>query len=81
MKSQKKYVTTHEAKTHLSRLLQRVSQGEEIVIARGNEPIARLVPYEKPATARKLGRDKGVIWTAADFDAPLPPDILSEFEK
>jgi len=69
----------HEAKTHLSRLAERASQGEEIVIARNGRPLARLVsmPARKQ---RKLGLAKGAIWISDDFDAPLPPDIQEAFE-
>lgn len=77
----KPFVTTHEAKTHLSKLLLRASEGEEIIIARGNQPIARLVPYEAQMTKRHLGRDAGSVWTAPDFDAPLPDKLLEDFEK
>jgi prevent-host-death family protein len=72
-------VTIHEAKTHLSRLLRRVALGEEVVIARGKEPVARLVPVNTPKP-RQFGRDKGLIKIADDFDAPLPEDILRLFE-
>jgi len=65
-------VNVHEAKTHLSRLLQRVASGEEIVIANAGVPVARLVPIELSKSRRKLGVDKGKIWIADDFDAPLP---------
>lgn len=61
----------HEAKTHLSRLLQRVEAGEEVVIARGGEPVARIVPVN-PALPRKPGRLKGKIVIHEDFDDPLP---------
>ena len=60
----------HEAKTHLSKLLQRVAQGEEVTIARAGVPVAKLVAVA-PAT-RQLGVDKGKIWIADDFDAPIP---------
>lgn len=73
-------VNIHEAKTQLSKLLQRVLAGEEIVIAKSGSPIARLVPYESPATARTPGSAKGKIWIAPDFDAPLPADLLDAFE-
>lgn len=73
-------VNTHEAKTHLSRLLKRVEAGEEVVIARGGKPIARLVPYTQPRPARVPGRAKGLIWVSDDFDAPLPPEIQAFFE-
>jgi len=72
-------VNIHEAKTHLSRLLQRVAAGEEITIARAGKPIAKLIAVvEKPAV-RPLGFAKGQVWVADDFDAPLPDDLLKEF--
>jgi len=73
-------VGVHEAKTHLSRLLRRVSAGEEIIIARGGEPIARLVPVET-RRPRALGQDRGRFEVPEDFDAPLPPEILAAFES
>lgn len=72
-------VGVHEAKTHLSRLLRRVSAGEEIIIARGGEPIARLVPVGPP-THRVLGKDRGRFEVPDDFDAPLPEEIIEAFE-
>ncbi|HVR28042.1 MAG TPA: type II toxin-antitoxin system Phd/YefM family antitoxin [Thermoanaerobaculia bacterium] len=72
-------VTVHEAKTHLSRLLRRVAMGEEIVIARGNEPVARLVPVERGAQ-RQLGIDQGLFEVPDDFDAPLPESVTEAFE-
>ena len=74
-------VNIHEAKTHLSRLLAKVSRGDEVIIARGGRPIARLVPIQKAKRMEHLlGIDKGRVWIAADFDAPLPEDTLSAFE-
>jgi prevent-host-death family protein len=70
----------HAAKTHLSRLLQRVAAGEEIVIARAGVPIARLVPYERTAKPRRAGRWAGRIVIGDDFDAPLSPDELAAWE-
>jgi prevent-host-death family protein len=69
----------HDAKTHLSRLAQRAADGEEIVIARNGEPLARLVamPAGRP---RKMGLWKGRVHIGEDFDAPLPPDIQEAFE-
>lgn len=72
-----KSVTIHEAKTHLSRLLERVEGGEEIVIARNRTPIAKLVPLT--AEPRRPGRLKGRIEIAPDFDAPLPEVIAAAF--
>ncbi len=74
-------VNIHQAKTHLSRLLARVAAGEEIVIAKAGKPIARLVPVEGPAQDRVAGGDEGQVWIADDFDAPLPEEVLREFEK
>lgn len=73
-------VNIHEAKTHLSRLLRRVTSGEEIVISRAGKPVARLVAVAEPPRPRELGRDRGKIWIADDFDAPLPDDVLADFE-
>lgn len=65
-------VNVHEAKTHLSRLLDRVAAGEEITIAKAGEPVARLVPIERRAKPRVPGQDKGKVVLDDDFDAPLP---------
>jgi len=75
-----KSVNIHEAKTHLSRLLDRVAAGEEIVIARAGRPIARLVPVESPRKPRAPGTFKSKISVSEDFDAPLPEDLLDAFE-
>jgi prevent-host-death family protein len=75
-----KIVNVHEAKTHLSRLLKRVAAGEEVVIAKAGRPIARLIPFAKTRGNRPLGTEKGRIRVADDFDAPLPPAVLSGFE-
>jgi prevent-host-death family protein len=73
-------VNIHEAKTHLSRLLQRVAAGEEVTIARAGVPIARLVAVQaKPNTIRPLGFARDQVWVADDFDAPLPDDLLKAF--
>jgi len=73
-------VNIHEAKTHLSRLLQRVAEGEEVTIARAGVPVAKLVPVEVKKNIRPLGFARGEIWVADDFDAPLPDDLLAAFE-
>ena len=75
-----KTVNVHEAKTHLSRLLQEVEQGRDIVIARAGRPIARLVPAG-PALKRELGLDRGKIWIAPDFDEPMPDEWLDDWER
>jgi prevent-host-death family protein len=73
-------VNIHEAKTHLSRLVDEVSAGHEVVIARAGKPVARLVPLPKKAKKRKLGALAGKFSVPDDFDSPLPADILAEFE-
>jgi len=72
-------VNVHEAKTHLSKLLNRVAAGEEIVIARYGRPAARIVPIQKAVGPRRLGRLKGRIRIAGDFDAPLPAKLVGRF--
>jgi prevent-host-death family protein len=74
-----KSVGVHEAKTQLSRLLERVSAGEEITITRRGEEVARLVPVPN-AHPRRLGIDVGRFEVPDDFDAPLPPEVLGAFE-
>ena len=69
----------YEAKTHLSKLVDRAAAGETIVIAKAGRPVARLVPLEAPVR-RVPGNLKGRIWIAPDFDAPLPDDIQRYFE-
>ena len=70
----------HEAKTHLSRLLDRVAKGEDIVIAKAGVPVARLVPVVVTVDERPLGSEHGRVVIADDFDAPLPLDLLKSFE-
>lgn len=74
-------VNIHEAKTHLSRLLARVREGEEITIAKAGKPIARLVPVGERPVQRLPGSAKGKVAIAPDFDAPLPESALAEFER
>ncbi len=74
-------VKIHQAKTHLSRLLVRVNAGEEVVIAKAGKPIARLVPFSRPSRNRIGGLDRGRLQIAEDFDAPLPEDVLRDFES
>jgi prevent-host-death family protein len=67
-------VNIHEAKTHLSRLLAQVEAGEEVIIARSGEPVAKLVAFAKPSKKRVLGQYKGKVIIADDFDAPVDPE-------
>lgn len=71
----------YEAKTHLSRLVDRAAAGEEIIIAKNGKPLARLVPLEEVKKKRREpGGWKGKIWVADDFDDPLPPEIQRYFD-
>ncbi len=72
-------VNIHQAKTHFSRLLQRVANGEEVTIARAGVPVARLVPIVQKQDVRPLGFARGEVWVADDFDAPLPDELLKQF--
>ncbi|WP_338074746.1 type II toxin-antitoxin system Phd/YefM family antitoxin [Kineococcus vitellinus] len=70
-------VNVHEAKTHLSRLLEAVERGEDVVIARSGKPVARLVPARSRG-ARRPGSWKGRLVVAPDFDE-TPDDVLAAF--
>jgi len=65
-------VNIHEAKTHLSRLLKRVTAGEEITISRAGEPVAKLIAARTQGKSRPMGMDRGKIWMADEFDHPDP---------
>lgn len=74
------YVNLYAAKTHLSSLVERAAEGEEIVIAKAGKALARLVPLgAKPRPRRRPGGWKGKLWVARDFDAPLPAAVLAGF--
>lgn len=70
----------YEAKTALSKLVERASQGEEIYIAKAGKPKAKLVPIQKHKPRRTPGGWEGKVWIADDFDGPLPDDIQRAFE-
>ncbi len=70
-------VNVHRAKTELSRLLEAVEAGEDVIIARAGLPVARLVPVR--TDERVPGRLAGVLRVSEDFDAPLPPEVLGGF--
>ena len=72
-------VNIHAAKTHFSRLLERVVQGEEVIIARAGKPVARLVPMEQAPTPRRPGSARGLGRVGEDFDAPMPEEFLASF--
>ena len=73
-------VNIHAAKTNLSRLLEAVAKGEEVVIAKGGTPVAKLVPFQAPMPRRQLGTLAGTFVVPDDFDDPLPDDLLDAFE-
>jgi prevent-host-death family protein len=75
-----KSVGVHEAKTHLSRLLDDVAAGEEVVITRRGKEVASIVPVHRPAVLR-LGKDRGRFVVPDDFDEPLAEGLLTEFER
>ena len=75
-----KTVTIHTAKTTLSQLLARVEAGEEIVLARGKNPIAKLVPFHSPRKARRFGALRGTISIGPEFFEPLPEPELTAWE-
>jgi prevent-host-death family protein len=74
-------VNIHEAKTHLSKLLERVELGEEITIMRANVPVAKLTAVERSGQKRELGWARGEFTVPDDFDDPLPPEIEESFYR
>lgn len=75
-----KTVTIHEAKTNLSRLIEKACAGEEIIIARGSEPVARLVPLADVKGRRQPGSFKGKLRIGREFFEPLPASELESWE-
>lgn len=73
-------VNIHEAKTHLSRLIERVETGEEVVIARAGRPVARLIPFRARTSPRVPGLWRGQIRLAPDFDQ-TDASLLDAFES
>ena len=71
----------HDAKTHFSKLINRVLEGEEMIIAKGGKRIVKMVPFEEQASVRKGGQFKGLIEIADNFDAPLPDEIAKSFQS
>lgn len=74
-----KSVGIHEAKTHLSRLIEEVAAGAEVVITRRGEDVARLVAVRRED--RAFGVDRGRLVVPADFDAPLEAELIADFES
>ena len=69
-------VNMHKAKTELSKLVVRAAEGDEVVIMRNGDPVAKLVPIRK---RRVLGQARGEIWISDDFDDPMPDEFLDAF--
>lgn len=76
----KKPESVHAAKTNLSKLIERATAGEDVVIARGKTPVVRLVPVRAPARRRRFGAMRGRARTTKAFFQPLPPDELGSWE-
>ena len=74
-------VNVHEAKTHFSKLLERVAVGEEVIIAKAGKPVAKLVPIPSERPRFKLGSAKGEFVVPDDFNDPLPKEIEDLFYK
>jgi prevent-host-death family protein len=74
-------INLDDAKTNLSKLVDRAAAGEEVVIAKAGKPRAKLVPYQPPRRKRRGGQNLlGITFIAEDFDAPLPPETQKYFE-
>ena len=73
-------VNIHQAKTHLSRLVEQATRGRETIIAKAGRPVARLVPLGNAPRAKRFGLLKGKVRIGADFDGPLPDHVLALFE-
>ena len=72
-------VNIHEAKTHLSRLLEKVAMGEEVIIAKAGKPLAKLVPISSERPRFKLASAKGEFVVPDDFNDPLPKEVEDLF--
>ena len=74
-------VTIHTAKTQGSKLIEQAERGEEVIIARGKTPVARLVPYGREQPKRGFGSMNGEVWLDESFWEPLPEDELKLWES
>jgi prevent-host-death family protein len=75
-----KVINIHEAKTHLSKIVDEVAAGAEVIIAKAGKPMARLSPISATTQPKKLGLLKGKIKVPDDFNAPLDDEVIAEFE-
>lgn len=73
-------VTIHKAKTHLSELIARAEAGEEIIVARGKDPVVKLVPIQAPKPKRKFGSMKGLFEVGPEFFEPMTEEELKDWE-
>lgn len=73
-------INIYEAKIHLSRLVDQAAAGEEIIIARGGKPVARLSKLAAPARKIRFGVLGGQVKVSEDFDSPLPEEVIAGFE-
>jgi prevent-host-death family protein len=74
-------VNIYDAKTRLSQLVDRAASGEDVVVSRNGKPLVRITRLDSPKRRIKFGVLKGKVAIAADFDAPLPADVLAGFEE
>jgi prevent-host-death family protein len=74
-----KAINIHEAKTHLSRLVEQAAAGKEVIISKAGKPMARLVPLAVVARPKRLGLLKGKIKAPDNFNSPLDPSVLALF--
>jgi prevent-host-death family protein len=77
----KRVINIHEAKTQLSRIVEEVAAGAEVIIAKAGKPMARLSPLAPARRRKKLGLLKGKLKISEDFNAPLAPELLAQFER
>ncbi|MGH8251677.1 MAG: type II toxin-antitoxin system Phd/YefM family antitoxin [Steroidobacteraceae bacterium] len=73
-------INIYDAKTQLSKLVERAAAGKDVIIARGGKPVARLTRLAQPPRTLRFGVLKGKVKVAKDFDAPLPAQVLAQFE-
>jgi antitoxin (DNA-binding transcriptional repressor) of toxin-antitoxin stability system len=73
-------INIYEAKTQLSKLVEKAASGTDVIIARGGKPVARLTRLQVPQRKIRFGLLKGKVKVAKDFDAPLSDDVLAQFE-
>lgn len=73
-------VNMHEAKTHLSKLVEKVAAGQEVVIGKAGRPVARLIPANRPIKKRELGFLAGRLHVPKGFDTPIPDEWMNQFE-